>query len=136
MPKIRKVTQFDRSECRRVREAIDKALEEVGRKHGISLKLGNARFTSSNVNFKLEASLLGENGEVRSKEAEDFKMYASRYGLKADDFGKPFTTFGGKVFTICGLNTRANKNPIHAKNARGKTYIFPAEEVKVLLERS
>lgn len=136
MPKIRKVTEFNRSEVRRLGEAIEKAMEEVGRKHGVHIKRGNARFTSSSVTYKVEASLLGENGEVKSQEAEDFKNYASMYGLKAEDFGRTFKTWGGKPFTICGLNMRAKKNNIHAKNMAGKTYIFPAEEVKALLARN
>jgi len=135
MPKIRKVTEFNRSECRRLGDAIEKAVEEVGRKHGVHIKRGNARFTSSSCTYKMEASLIGADGEVRSPEAEDFKKYASMYGLKPEDFGRAFTTFGGKVYTICGLNMRAQKNNIHAKNMRGKTYIFPSEEVKALLER-
>lgn len=136
MPKIRKITSFDKSECKRLGEAIEKALQKVGEQHGVHIKRGNARFSSSNVSYKVEASVLGENGEVKTKEAEDFKQYASMFGLKEEDFGKTFKTFGGKTYTICGLNMRARKNPIHAKNERGRTYIFPAEEVKVMLERS
>ena len=136
MPKIKKIAEFNRSECRRLGDAIEKALQKVAEQHGVDLKRGNARFSSSNVTYKIEASLLGTNGEVKSKEVEDFKKYAPMFGLKAEDFGKQFTTFAGKNYTICGLNTKARKNPIHAKNIKGKTYIFPAEEVKVLLERS
>ncbi len=135
MPKTRKITEFNRSECRRLGDAIEKAVAEVGRKHGVHIKRGNARYSSSNVTYKMEASLLGQNGEVKNKEAEDFKMYASHFGLEAKDLGKPFTSFNGKVFTICGLNMRARKNPIHAKNIRWKVFVFPAEEVKALLTR-
>jgi len=136
MPKIKKVTEFNRSEVKRLGDAIEKAVEEVGRKHGVHIKRGNARFDSSSCTYKTEASLIGADGEVRSPEAEAFKKYAHMYGLKVEDFGRSFTTFGGKVYTICGLNMRAPKRPIHATNRNGKTFIFPSEEVKAMLERS
>ena len=137
MPKLKKVTEWNRPECSRVVDEVNKALSEVGRKLGINIqKTGGGRFGSSNFTFKVECSLVGEDGAVKSKEVESFKKYASMYGLKPEHFGMPFTTFGGKTYTICGLNTKASKNPIHAKNSKGKTYIFPAEEVKAMLERA
>ena len=137
MPRLKKVTEWNKPECRRVVEEVNKALQEAGRKLGISIaKTGGGRYDESSFSFKVECNLMGVDGEVRSPKAEDFKKYASMYGLKPDNFGKTFTTFGGKAFTICGLNMRASKNPIHATNRNGKTFIFPAEEVKTMLARN
>lgn len=137
MPKLKKVKEWNRSECRRVSDEVNKALSEVGRKLGINIeRTGGGRFDNSTFTFKVECALIGADGIVRDKESEDFKKYASMYGLKPEHFGKTFKTWDGQEFTICGLNMRARKNPIHAKNSRGKTYIFPAEQVKAHLERS
>ena len=137
MPKLKKVTEFNRPECRRVTDEVNKALAEVGRKLGINIqKTGGGRFDDSSFTFKIECALIGTDGVVKDKEAEAFKSFATHYGLKPDDFGKTFMTWDGKPFTICGLKTRARKNNILAKNAKGKRYVFPAEEVKALLERA
>lgn len=137
MPKLKKVKEWNKPECRRVTEEVNKALSDVGRKLGINIQReGGGRYDSSTFTFKVECSLIGADGEVRSKEAEDFKRFATSYGLKPDHFGKTFKTWDGEEFTICGLNTRARKNPIHAKNRRGKTYVFPANQVVAHLERA
>jgi hypothetical protein len=137
MPRLKKVTAWNKPECRRVTEEINKALAEVGRKLGINVaRTGGGRYDESTFTVKVECSLIGADGEVRSKEAEAFKRHAHLYGLKPEQFGKTFTTFGGKAYTICGLNMRATKNPIHATNRNGKTFIFPSEQVVAMLARN
>ena len=135
MPRLKKVTEWNKPECRRVTEEVNKALAEVGRKLGINIqRSGNATYDNSTFRFKVECSLIGENGEVRSREAEDFKRFASIYGLEPEHFGATFKTWDGSEYTITGLNMKARKRPIIAKNIQGKSYVFPASEVKAHLE--
>lgn len=142
MPRLKKVTEWNRPECGRVVDEVNKALAEAGRKLGINIqKAGGGTFNNSSFTFKVECALIGTDGvvkdkEAEAKEAEAFKDFASHYGLKPDDFGKTFTAWSGKTYTICGLNTRARKHPIQAKNIKDETYRFSAEEVKALLERA
>jgi len=137
MPKIKKVTEWTRPECRRVTEAVNKALDEVGRKHGINIqRSGNGSFNESNFTFKVECALIGNDGMVRNKEVENFKKFATSYGLKPEHLGKSFKGWNGETFTISGLNTRAHKNPIQATNSKGKTYVFPEGEVQNYLEKA
>lgn len=137
MPRIRKIKQFDKQEVRRIRVAIEDALEKVGNQYGVQIKGGSGSFSSNNLTLKLEASIVGENGEVKSKESETFKLYAKMYGLDPTDLGKTFTTFSNKTFEITGLMTRSRKYPIIVKDViTGKGFKFAVLEVKSLLERS
>jgi len=133
---MKKVAEWNRPEARRVTEEVNKALAEVGKELGINIvRKGNGTYDDSTFTFKVECALIGADGGVKSKTAEDFKKYATMYGLKPTDFGRTFKTRDGKEFTICGLNTKASKNTIHAKNVKGATFVFPSEQVKKHLER-
>ena len=136
MPKIKQIKQFDRQEVRILGEAIESALQKVGDQYGVHIIRGNGRFDPTNLTLKIEASIVGENGEVVTKEAKDFKKFATMYGLNPSDLNKTFTTWNGKQFEITGLSLRKSKNPILAKKvSTGKTFIFPSEEVIALLNR-
>jgi hypothetical protein len=63
---------------------------------------------------------------------EDFKRYASRYGLQATDLGRSFTQ-RRSTFTIVGLVPSRPKYPILVENQNGKRYKFPASKVAALL---
>jgi hypothetical protein len=137
MPKIRKIKQFDRTECSRLGGAIETALQKVGQQYGVHIQRGNGRFSPTNLTLKLEVSVLDESGEAVSREEEAFKKHATVFGLKASDLHKTFKDWKGRQYEIIGLNTRARKNPILAKDLRsGKTFVWPEEEVKTLLERA
>ena len=135
MPRHARIKQFDRAECRRLADVLNPELEAVGKKLGISLVYKGARFSPTNSTIKIEAAIVGADGEVQTKEAEMFKLMARRYGLKVSDLGKPFTDWSGKTYTITGCSSRRCRTPIFVKRADGKGFRFPAEEVKALLER-
>ena len=135
MPKIKKIKQFDRSELKRLDEEFDKHLEQIGKKFGIAIKRKGGSFSPTNFTFKVEASVIGEGGQVQTREAEDFKLHAWRYGLEPKDLNAHFLDFRGDEFEITGLATRRRKNPVMAKNIRtGKTFVWPVEEIKHLLK--
>lgn len=126
---------IDRTLLRNLRTRLDIALREVEDEFGLHMTTGNARFTDTNATLKLEISMINDGGEIVSKKAEAFKLYASNYGLNPTDLGKSFRS-NGKRFTIAGLNTRAHRYPIIAKGERGKGYKFTASRVKDCLVRT
>ena len=77
-----KVKEIDRNLLEKVRDEISHCLEPIGEKHGIELKLGRCSYSSGNFTMKLEGSLVGDDGVVLTKEAEDFKKYAHWHGLE------------------------------------------------------
>jgi hypothetical protein len=137
MPKIRKIKEFTRPELKRLDEDIDKHLEQIGKKFGIHLKRGSGRFSPDNFSFKIEASIIGKDGTVATREAKDFERYAKMYGLNPKDLGKTFEDWDGKEFEIVGLTTRSPKYPILAKNTmNGKTFKFSEKQVQQALAKS
>jgi hypothetical protein len=116
-----------------LRQEIDAALKAIGEKYGISIKAGNASYNAEMVCYKLECTTMGENGEVETKEAKDFKAYAFMYGMKADDLGKTFK-MGRDSFTINGLKPRSRNAVIAKKVGTTQNYKFDPEMVKQALK--
>ena len=127
--------EINRDNIRVLRPPLNVALQDVARDYGLSVSVGNATFTPTNVRFKIEFTVLGETGQPIDQTVENFKMHAHIYGLSPDDLGKTFYC-DGKPFTICGLKTRGWKYPIRAKNANGRVYKFSASYVKSCLDKS
>lgn len=120
---------FDKSTCKSLRDQIDEALAEVGRRNNVSISAGNARFTPTTITFKLNVIANGENGEVVDEFVDAWNIKHRLYGFLAEDLGKKFTA-QGTVFTVHGLAPRAKKYPVVCKDASGKMYKFATGEVK------
>lgn len=125
---------FDRDSVRNVRNVLQFALEDVAKKLGVKVNVGAANFTSNNIVFKVEVAKVATGGQVLSRDAEDFKTYAPRWGLKATDLGRSFR-YSGEVYTVTGAKPRSYKFPILAKRrSDGKTYKMPVDAVRFSLE--
>jgi hypothetical protein len=122
---------FTRQDVKALRIKLDTVLAEFAEKEGLGeVSAGHASFSGNNITFKLNISAKDEDGNVITKEAEDFRFCAYRYGLQPDDLGKTFKR-AGETYEIVGCKPRAHKYPILAKSMRnGKVYKFPADTVK------
>lgn len=98
----------------------------------LKIHVGNATYTESNATLKVEVSLVGKDGEVKTKDAEHFKTYAILYGLKEEDFGKSFKS-NGHTYKIVGLKTKSGKYPVIAEREDGKKFKFGLEYIKLIL---
>jgi len=118
-----------------MRAWLEASLTTFEEHFGVAVSIGNIRFTENHAKIPLEISQVTEEGEVISKEAEDYKNYAANYGLRPEWLGESFTG-RGKVFTIIGLNTRAKKYKIHAKCDDGKIYKFHHRSIQLSMEKA
>jgi hypothetical protein len=121
-----------RTLLRTIRVDAEAALLDVAAKHGVQLTFGNGSFArdGSNASLKLEIAGITDNGDVLTKEATDFKRYASSFGLTPEDLGTTFT-HNGKQFKLLGCNPRNHKYPIIAQNVKnGKRYKLESDVVK------
>jgi hypothetical protein len=135
MARHAKITEIDKDTCRKIRDELNKVLEPFGKKFGLVVHAGNATYSENNAVFKVEVNTVDQDGNAISREAEAFTKNAFVYGLKPEHLNQTFKSFHGESFEIIGLATRSNKYPILAKNLEnGKTYKFPAEQVKALLK--
>ena len=129
------ITGFDRVSCRVLSKDIEAALLAVAARHGIVIKAGRGTYTSGHLTLKIECSTVNRDGVVNSKEADDFKTYASLYDLQAGDLGKTIT-FSFERYTLTGIRPKATRFPILAKRVKdGKVFCLPVDGVRRSLEQ-
>lgn len=118
-----------------IREAVDAALEEVGKDLGVGLSLGSGSFTSVEGHFRLNVVTLGEGGKVESPEAKAWPTYCTAYGFKPEDLGATFHS-QGRAFKITGIKPSRSQYPISGERVPdGKGFKFPASQVLRALGR-
>ena len=118
---------FNKSNLKTIRADIDTALAAVEKKHGVSFKLGNIRYTDNDFRGKLECfSASDSGGNAVNVDKQKFESKSFLVGVKKTAFGKTFTS-GRKTYTICGINTRAHQYPIQANSAQGRRYKFSVD---------
>lgn len=106
-----KITRFDRPVVVQFRSDFQKDLDVLSQKYGLKIALGNAKFTSENVSFKLEVAVVGKAGAL-TREATAFKSMARMYDLSPDLLGKKILLKSGKLVVVEGLNPRCHKYPV------------------------
>lgn len=126
---------IDRPFVKLLREKLQKKVEELEAEFQLSIHVGNATFSETNVNFKIECAAINDKGEVLDRASEDFKSYARLYGLQPEDLGKSFT-WSGDSYTITGLNSRSSKHPIIVERKDGKKFKFSADQIHFSLKRT
>ena len=122
-----KITEFDKTNLKVLRADIDRAVNDVLGKYGLSAELGNISFTHTDFSTKLKVMI----GDAEDASKLKFEKYAPRFGLDPEDFGTSFRK-NGTIFTIVGINANAKRNgyPVLAANKRGTIYKFAASDVK------
>jgi hypothetical protein len=115
-----------------LRVDLDKAIADVGGKHNVALRVGNASYTPSagTATFKLEVTTLADGGKQRDIPAELFLQYADIIGLKKEYLHKEITLQGRK-FKVSGYKPKARKNSICIfDSTTNKTFVTSVDTVK------
>ena len=117
-----KINNFDRATARVLREEMNRAFKSIEAKYGITLSAGNISFSNNEASIKVKANTIGDNGQVETKEARNWGVYAEFNGLGGLKVGDTID-LQGKSFTIKGWNTRARKSPVQIEDAQGLSLI-------------
>jgi len=125
-----KINNFDRATARVLREEMNQAFKSIEAKYGITLSAGNISFSNNEANIKVKANTIGDNGQVETKEARNWGVYAEYNGLGGLKVGDTID-LQGKSFTIKGWNTRARKSPVQIEDAQGRGYKCSVSMVKM-----
>lgn len=130
---------MNRESIREIRKTIQDLLSDADGvfkdQFRVTVKLGNASFGMNNATLKIEIADLTDTGEAITREAEDFKRCAIKWGLSPDDLGEVFINpYDGKTYTIIGARTRSQKYPILGKQTNGKVYKLSHIMVKSALQ--
>ncbi len=108
-----------------------KALAAVASKHGVTITRKNGSFArdGSYATIKFELASIGSEGESFTKEAQEFKLHAERYGMDPNSLGS-IINFNGKKYRLTGLAPSRKKFPISAERVSdGKKFKLPASAV-------
>jgi len=117
------MNEFSKGNLPTLRKDIDEALKAIAEKHGIKISLGKCSFTSDCAEFKLNASIITEDGEVMSKEASDFLRQPFKYNLDDSDLFKVFKGSDSKAYKLIGASINARKAPLIIQDIEtGKKY--------------
>ena len=143
-----KISSFDRTTVKFLRDQIDKKLAEIGQQFDIIISTGNASFTSHSIRFKVECGIktaelnqlnemlpIGGNAPIvsRPSEVEDFKRYAFQHRLPVDSIGK-LAIVGGKRYRIVGYKANNHKMPIIAcRESDGRRFKFSIPSIQMAL---
>lgn len=130
-----KIKRLDKPELSMIRARLEKGLETFGKEVGLQFRVG--RMTSTDYKYgkiNVTMSLIDEStGKALSKEAEDFKRYASRYGLAPGDLNRCFTTYGKSVYELVGCVPRRPKYPLLGKRVGdGKMFKFHPNSIRFI----
>lgn len=120
------ITTFDKPATRNLRDEINKALEDVGTRLGITLHAGNATMYGNTVTFKLEGAIIASDGNVMTKERSAlealFPQYLDKQVMVDDEVG-----------TVTGYRRKAKKYPFIIDMGNGKTWVVPESHIKANL---
>jgi hypothetical protein len=132
-----KIISFDKPTVRQLRDAMNEELQTLGKKYGVTFRLGSATFYEKSVNFKLEAVVEGEDNTRVTKAKNALEIYAKAY-LPGVDLEKTYNHPNPeiKTFTIVGWNTKAREYPVIIQAADGKRYKNSIEAIQRLIRKS
>lgn len=117
--------KFNKTNLRKIRTALESALDGMVDNWGMPIKvtLGRISYSEENFTAKIECSLINSDGVVQNKERTAWLSSASSYGLNPEWIDQTFMAYDGKVMKIMGLNTRAYKAPVVLEcTENGKSY--------------
>ena len=123
-----KIKAFDALVLRKLQPEIEAALAAVGRRHGITIRAGTARFRESTAELKLELAVIGGDGRSARREAEEFAKYHAMYGLEASDLGQ-VVTLNREEHRLVGLAPNRPKYPIVMERLRDGKVVLCTEDV-------
>jgi hypothetical protein len=120
------IKQFDKSNLKEIRTAVDIALAGVGSQFGIKIKIGNMNFGDHTFTSKVEASVVGVDTRV-----EEWSRHFWKFDLSEDWLHKTFT-HNNDEYKIVGLRPRATKNQILIERnpSNGRTFRVDSDVVR------
>ena len=118
---MKKIESFNKPQIVQLRSEIDKALDRVANKYGITISAGNCSFSGNEANFKLKLNTIGDGGTVITRESQMWDLYKNRTQCSHLKVGDEIQ-LQGNTYTLSGYNTRAKKAPIQFTDSSGRGY--------------
>jgi hypothetical protein len=119
-----------------IRYELEKALEEIGKKHGFTSSVGAITYNAAGFHCTLTSTVV-DIGNGKSGAQLEYEMYAPKFGIDPKTFGKQFNS-NGKTFQIIGINKNARTMPVMAvevESGTGYKFSAIAAGVHVLIDK-
>ena len=112
-----------------VRKLLEKGLPSILEEHGLSFKLGNARYDDDGVKFTgFRISVSGALSETEKALKQELD-WRNSYGVKLDS--SKIASIQGAKYQLVGYKPRARKNPFIIKRVgTDAQYVLNAELVE------
>jgi hypothetical protein len=133
------MTTITRAMCSLVRDDANAALAAVAKKYGLIISVGSARYSDTEINFKMQATVgtasaiaavIAGTNPKDVKAATDYTTMGHLYGLKPEWLNKSFVCVRtGSTLRIVGLLPNKRVNNVFVSGAQGGKYIMPASDV-------
>lgn len=118
--------------CTILREKLDAVLPDIAKGLGITISVGNMRYTPESIAVTMTCAAIPDGVDVndpKSVAKAEFERYAKHFGGDPAWFGRKIRC-NGNVYTVVGIKTNARKNAFFIENGRGKQYVCDANTIK------
>lgn len=123
--------KIDRMFLKSLRAEIDEALNKIGEKYDMTLKLGRTMsFSDTDVRGKFEGFVNGSKSEPLEKDRNNFTTYAKMFDLDLEWLDKEIR-LKDQMFKVVGLKPRRTKYPVLLENTSGKQLLCSVETIKL-----
>lgn len=120
------IAAFNRTNLATLRGDMQRALDEVAKKHGISISVDNARFTAQNVKITVNAAVVSKSGAAVTPERQALELRFPGLADKTIWLRAATGKINGK---IVGYAARKRKYPFIVKAEDGRDYIVDYDTV-------
>ena len=115
-----------------IRSDLEKVLEEIGEKHGVIIKAGNASFTPVEATMKIEITSVDKDSDEYRK--SEWDKHCKIYGFNPEDYGLECIDKGER-YRLVGFNPGSPKNRIKIIRIRdGAEYRCSIQMCKLMFE--
>lgn len=128
------IQNFDRQNLKQLRADMDAALAAVQAKHGITISLGNMRFSADRVKVSVEANTNVQVSLSNNTTAAPTAGISTALQNAMTRNGVARTT-GRKGETLTGYNPNRPKYPFSYQTIRGTRYKASIEQAQALFGR-
>lgn len=133
------IKAFDKSNLKALRADIDAAFATIRQKHGVAISIGNISYSPEKATSRVTIVAVGDpslatdpRAAAAVKMQSDFKLYASSFGLKAEQYGA-IIKHGRESYKLVGFSPRSHRFPILATRiGDGKTFKLPESAIASL----
>ncbi len=125
---------FDKMIAVKLREEIDSALKELGKKYDITFRAGSCSFSETEIKYKLEVKT-NDTESLEKKRVDEWNKYYQLFGFHKEDLGKTFRLHRNlEEYRIVGFDLKRSKFDLKTvRVSDGKSFLHVSSEVKKII---